>query len=134
MAAPRDSVPRLPHAGPFLLVDRVVEVGERSGVFVKHVTASDPCVSSDGVLPGAFVLEALAQGGGALLGAIEGSTQGYLAGVDDFRLLRPVRVGEVLRIEVEIVRHFAGATLFRGRALVEDELRAEGRFTLALPR
>jgi 3-hydroxyacyl-[acyl-carrier-protein] dehydratase len=134
MPGPRDWVPRLPHAGPFLLVDRVVEVGERSGVFVKHVTASDPCVSSDGVLPGAFVLESLAQGGGALLGALAGSTQGYLAGVDDFRLLRPVRVGEVLRIEVEVVRHFAGATLFRGRALVEDELCAEGRFTLALPR
>ncbi len=134
MAAPRDWVPRLPHAVPFLLVDRVLDVDERSGVFVKHVTAADPCVVADGTLPAAFVLEALAQGGGALLGALAGATQGYLAGVDDFRLLKPVRAGDVLRIEVAIVRHFSGATLFRGRALVDGELRAEGRFTLALPR
>ena len=136
MNGQRDPIPRLPHAAPFLLLDRVVEIGERSGVFLKLVSAADPCVAADGTLPAAFVLEALAQGGGALLTALGGGTPspGYLAGVDDFRVQGPVQVGDTLRVEVTIVRHFQSATLLAGRALVGERLCAEGRFTLALPR
>jgi 3-hydroxyacyl-[acyl-carrier-protein] dehydratase len=133
MTAPPDRVPRLPHAVPFLLIDRVVEVDGERGVFVKLVTATDPCVAADGTLPAAFVLEAMAQGGGALLAVLTDRrpSVGYLAGVDDFRLLATVRVGDVLRVEVSVVRQFASATLLEGRVLVGDELRAEARFTLA---
>ena len=60
-------VPRLPHAAPFLLLDQVLEIGERKGVFLKLVSAADPCVGRDGLLPPAFILEALAQAGGALV-------------------------------------------------------------------
>ena len=136
MAEPRNPFPELPHRAPFLLLDRTLDISERRGVFLKLVTALDPCVAPDGTLPAAFVLEAMAQGGGALLAALRdsGPTPGYLAGVDDFRVVRPVRVGDELQVEVEIVRHFAGATLLRGRALVGGEVRAEGRFTLAVPR
>ena len=45
-----------------------------------------------------------------------------------------MRVGDALRVEVEILRVFATAVLMRGRALVDGAVRAEGRFTLALPR
>jgi len=136
MTTPRDSVPRLPHGAPFLLLDRVLEVGERAGAFLKLVTAADPCVAPDGTLPAVFVLEALAQAGGALLTALgsEAPTPGYLAAVDEFRMHRPVRVGDALRVEVEIARHFAGVTRLHGRALVGTDLAAEGQFTLALPR
>lgn len=136
MAAPSDPIPRLPHAAPFLMLDRVIDVGEKSGVFSKHVTGADPCVAADGTLPAAFLLEALAQGGGALVAAMDEAAPkvGYLASVDDFRVHGPARVGDTVRVEVEIVRHFASATLFRGRALVGDRLVAEGRFTLAQPR
>lgn len=128
------SIPRLPHAAPFLLLDRVVEIGERRGVFVKLVTATDPCLASDGTLPAAFLLEALAQAGGALINANQEGTAGYLAGIDDFQTQRPVRAGDTLTIEVEIVRRAGGATLLRGRALVDGEPCGEGRITLALPR
>ena len=136
MSAATNPVPKLPHGWPFLMLDRVLKTDEKRGIFLKLVTASDPCVGADGTLPAAFVLEALAQGGGALLAAqtTQDPTPGYLAGVDDFRMLRTIRVGESVRIEVEIVRHFAGATLFRARALVDETVCAQGRFTLALPR
>jgi 3-hydroxymyristoyl/3-hydroxydecanoyl-(acyl carrier protein) dehydratase len=136
MSAPDNPFPRLPHGAPFLLLDRVLDVSERSGVFVKHVAAADPCVGSDGVLPAAFVLEALAQAGGALLSALGGGNPepGYLAAVDDFHSHAVVRRGDVLRVEVSVVRHFQSATLMTGRAFVADTLCAEGRFTLALPR
>src|SRR6185295_7395568 len=129
MAAPDDPFPRLPHAAPFLLLDRVLDIGERRGVFLKLVTAADPLVAPDGTLPAAFVLEALAQGGGALLSALgtEGWTAGYLAGVDAFRTTRPVRVGDTMRVEVEILRHVGGATMLRGLASVDGEAVGEGR-------
>ena len=128
--------PKLPHAWPFVLIDRVLELGERRGAFLKLVTAADPCTAADGTLPGAFVLEALAQAGGAFLSAhTSGHPQpGYLAGVDAFAMHTDARVGDELRLEVEVVRHFAAATLFKGRATVGERLVAEGRFTLALPR
>jgi 3-hydroxyacyl-[acyl-carrier-protein] dehydratase len=128
--------PKLPHGRPFLMIDRVVELGERRGVFVKLVTAADPCTAPDGTLPAAYVLEALAQGGGALLGSLSNSTPqaGYLAGVDAFEMHGDARVGDQLRIEVELVRFFSAATLFRGEARVGERLVADGRFTLALPR
>jgi 3-hydroxymyristoyl/3-hydroxydecanoyl-(acyl carrier protein) dehydratase len=137
MSDPRNAPPCLPHAAPFLLLDRVVEIGDRMGVFLKHVSASDPCVAADGTLPTAFLLEALAQGGGALLSALKDDVTpqpGYLAAVDDFHVLAPVRVGDVMRVEIEILRHFQAATQMRGRALVDGTIRAEGRLTLALPR
>ena len=129
-------VPRLPHAAPFLLLDQVLEIGERKGVFLKLVSAADPCVGRDGLLPPAFILEALAQAGGALVSAQDGKLPavGYLAAVDDFRVHGEVRAGDTLRVEVEVVRIFASAVLLRGRALVDGTLRAEGRVTLALPR
>jgi 3-hydroxyacyl-[acyl-carrier-protein] dehydratase len=130
-------VPKLPHAAPFLLLDRTLEIGERSGAFLKLVTASDPCLGADGTLPAAFVLEALAQAGGALLTAIDDDVTpapGYLASVDDFRVHEPVRVGDAMRVEVRVLRHVGGATLLHGRALVAERVCAEGRFTLALPR
>ena len=130
-------VPKLPHGRPFVLIDRVVELGEQRGVFLKHVTAADPCTAPDGTLPAAYVLEALAQAGGALLGSLSGGgtpQAGYLAGVDGFQMHSEARIGDQLRIEVELVRFFAVATLFRGVARVGDRLVADGRFTLALPR
>jgi 3-hydroxymyristoyl/3-hydroxydecanoyl-(acyl carrier protein) dehydratase len=114
----------------------VLEVGERSGAFLKLVSAADPCVGSDGRLPAVLVLEAMAQGGGALLVELKGRmpAPGYLAAVDEFHVRGDVCVGDALRIEVIVLRTFAGAVMFQGRALVGDSVRAEGRFTLALPR
>lgn len=134
MPGPTNPVPQLPHAAPFLLLDRVLEMGERAAVFSKLVSAADPCVGPDGRLPAAFVLEALAQGGGALISANGGGTAGYLAAVDDFHMLGDVRAGDVLRVEVEMVRSFSGAFVVRARALVDGALRAKGRITLKQPR
>jgi 3-hydroxyacyl-[acyl-carrier-protein] dehydratase len=136
MSEPSNPFPKLPHGQPFLLLDRVLELGERQGSFVKFVTAADPCTAPDGTLPSAYVLEALAPAGGALLGGHtdKAPQPGYLAAVDGFAMQSDARVGDELRLEVEIVRHFSAATLFRGVARVGARVVAEARFTLALPR
>ncbi|MBT5518041.1 MAG: 3-hydroxyacyl-ACP dehydratase FabZ, partial [Rhodobiaceae bacterium] len=56
----------LPHRYPFLLVDRVVEMdGEKSGVGIKNVTASEPWFTGhfpdNPVFPGVLIIEAIAQ-------------------------------------------------------------------------
>lgn len=136
MTDPQDPVRRLPHASPFLLLDRTVEIDaeRRRGVFAKLVTASDPCLAPDGTLPAAFVLEALAQGGGVLVTALGTVPGAYLAAVDDFRMTGEVHAGDTLTIEVELLRRFGGAVHIAGRARVEGDVRAEGRLTLAPPR
>jgi hypothetical protein len=43
-------------------------------------------------------------------------------------------MGDAVRIEMEILRHFPAAAQLRGRALVDGRLCADGRITLAVPR
>jgi len=69
---PPGHVPGLPHSAPFLLLDRVLQVDERSGAFEKLVTEADPCVAATAACRRGFVLEALAQGCGALVAALSG--------------------------------------------------------------
>jgi 3-hydroxyacyl-[acyl-carrier-protein] dehydratase len=125
----------LPHRAPFLLLDRTVEVGTDHGVFAKLVCANDPCIAADGTLPGVFVLEAMAQAGGAVLasGGQSQRTAGPLAKVDGFRLHDAVRVGDELRVEARLVRYTRGVSIFEARASVEGRLCAEARFSLAVP-
>jgi 3-hydroxymyristoyl/3-hydroxydecanoyl-(acyl carrier protein) dehydratase len=128
----RSQVPVLPHRAPFRLLDRLVEATAERGVGTKLVSAGDPCVTPSGVLPAAFVLEALAQCGGAYLNALggDGTHAGLLAQVEGFASLESVRVGDELRVEVRLVRRLGTATVLQGRALVGDRLCAEGRFVL----
>jgi 3-hydroxymyristoyl/3-hydroxydecanoyl-(acyl carrier protein) dehydratase len=127
--------PPLPHAAPFLMLDRVVEVTAERGVFVKMVAASDPVVSADGTMPALFVLEAMAQAGGAVLASGPGGPQsaGLLAKVDGFRMHEPVRVGDELRIQARLVRYSRGVSIFDTQASVDGRLCAEARLSLALP-
>jgi 3-hydroxymyristoyl/3-hydroxydecanoyl-(acyl carrier protein) dehydratase len=135
MADELKPLPSLPHASPFLMLDRMVEVSADRGVFIKMVAAGDPVVEPDGTMPAVFVLEAMAQAGGAVLGATGGVARaaGPLAKVDAFRLHQPVRVGDELRIEARLMRYTRGVSIFEARATVDGELRAEARVSLAIP-
>jgi len=127
--------PSLPHAAPFLMLDRTVEVSADRGVFLKMITAGDPLVAADGTMPPVFVLEAMAQAGGAVLGSAVGGPRavGMLAKVDAFRMHHSVRVGDELRVEVRLLRYTRGVSIFDTRASVESHLCAEARLSLALP-
>ena len=116
------------------MLDRTLEVAAERGVFVKMVAAGDPVVGPDGTMPALFVLEAMAQAGGAVLSAGPACARaaGMLAKVDGFRLHDTVRVGDELRIEARLVRYTLGVSIFETRASVDGQLRAEARLSLAL--
>jgi 3-hydroxyacyl-[acyl-carrier-protein] dehydratase len=102
---------RLPHRYPFLLVDRILERGERDGLpFVralKNVTINEPFFQGHfpgrPIMPGVLQIEALAQASIFLLEdqMPEGSLA-FLAGVEGVRFKKPVVPGDQLILESQL--------------------------------
>ncbi|MCP4201378.1 MAG: 3-hydroxyacyl-ACP dehydratase FabZ [bacterium] len=130
----------LPHRYPFLLVDKVLELesGERARA-VKNVTVNEPFFvghfPGQPVMPGVLVIEALAQAAGILL-IHDRSDRAehliYLAGVDDAKFRRPVRPGDQLILDVEIIRARPSFAKVHGVARVDGQVAAEAMLTSAM--
>lgn len=129
----------IPHRYPFLMIDRVIERSEdgKRAVAIKTVSGNEPFFQGHfpdyPIMPGVLIVEALAQAGGAGLLHQSGTDKlAVLAGLDGFRFKRPVVPGDVLRLEVELVRLRGPVGRIHGRALVGDDLVTEGQITFAL--
>ncbi len=131
----------LPHAYPFLLVDRIIEVdpGKRI-VGIKNVTYNEPFFPghfpSQPIMPGVLIIEAMAQTAGILvfksLPKEQYKTPVYFLGVDNVRFRKPVIPGDQLRLELEITKHRQSIWGFKGKALVDGKLVAEGELLAML--
>lgn len=101
----------LPHRYPFLLVDRVLELGESTIVALKNVTANEPFFTGHfpelAVMPGVLQIEAMAQAAGLILALADGfDTQkeiAFLAGVDEVKFKKTVTPGDQLKIEASVL-------------------------------
>jgi 3-hydroxyacyl-[acyl-carrier-protein] dehydratase len=132
----------LPHRYPFLLVDRVVscEPGKKI-IAIKNVAISEPFFQGhfpeNPVMPGVMILEALAQAAAILSFKTFNhvSTENllyYFVGIDRARFKKPVVPGDVLALEVTMLRQVRGIGKFGARALVEDSLVAEAELLCTL--
>ncbi|MFN5890686.1 MAG: bifunctional UDP-3-O-[3-hydroxymyristoyl] N-acetylglucosamine deacetylase/3-hydroxyacyl-ACP dehydratase, partial [Bacteroidota bacterium] len=67
----KDIIKMLPHAHPFLLVDKILNKDDKSIVGVKNITYDQPFFNGhfpgDPIMPGVLQLEAMAQAGGILI-------------------------------------------------------------------
>jgi 3-hydroxyacyl-[acyl-carrier-protein] dehydratase len=125
----------LPHAYPFLLVDRIVEIesGKRV-VGIKNVTYNEPFFPGHfpgrPIMPGVLIVEAMAQTAGVLifnsLPEEDHKKKVFFLGIDNVRFRKPVIPGDQLRMELEITRHRQSIWGFKGKALVDGNLVAEG--------
>ena len=99
----------LPHRYPMLLLDRITELEplKRAAGF-KNVTINEPFFQghfpNNPVMPGIFIIEAMAQLGGTVILEPRAATTSvpYLAGVDKVRFRRPVLPGDRLMMEVSV--------------------------------
>lgn len=126
----------LPHAYPFLLLDRVIEVEPgRHAVATKNLTRGDPLLDADGRLPAVLLAEAIAQCAGVALVGSGSAASALLARIDRFRAgRRPVHAGHQLRVSVRIVRIFGATVKARGVVRLNGRIQAAGEIILQLAR
>jgi UDP-3-O-[3-hydroxymyristoyl] N-acetylglucosamine deacetylase/3-hydroxyacyl-[acyl-carrier-protein] dehydratase len=129
-----DIIKLLPHRYPFLLVDRVLELepGKRV-VGIKNVTINEPFFQGHfpghPIMPGVLIVEAMAQVGGLLLlGTVEDPDTKvvYFMSLDNVKFRRPVKPGDQLRFEIEVLQIRGRVCRIQGIAKVEGEVVCEG--------
>lgn len=122
----------LPHRHPFLFVDRVTSVeANKSIAGYKNVSINEAFFQGHfpdmPILPGVYILEALAQISG-ILGFVTTNKKPsenlvhYFAGSNKVRFKRPVVPGDQLRLESTILSAKHNIWKFDCRALVDDEV------------
>ncbi len=130
----------LPHRYPFLLVDRVDEIGADKLVARKLVTRNEPHFQGHfpghPVMPGVLIIEALAQAGALLAAHAVGFNPDthviYFMSIDKAKFRKPVVPGDVLTLEVTPLRKGAAIWKLRGEAKVGDVLVAEAELMAAI--
>jgi len=127
----------LPHRYPFLLVDRIIEIGENRVVGIKNVTINEPFFQGHfpghPIMPGVLIMEAMAQVGG--VGALNLKTNlgklAYFLTIDNAKFRKPVLPGDVLRMEVDLLKVKMGVMKIHGTAKVDNEVVAEADMMFA---
>ena len=130
----------LPHRHPFLLVDRVVELEDGKRVVgIKNVTFSETFFQGHfpdhPVMPGVLIVEAMGQVGGVLLMSLNDDPQGnvvYFTGLDNVRFRQPVRPGDQLVCELELLRRRGSHFKMKGVARVSGTVVAEADLMASL--
>jgi 3-hydroxyacyl-[acyl-carrier-protein] dehydratase len=123
----------LPHRYPFLLVDRVDELGPERIVARKLVTRNEPHFNGHfpghPVMPGVLIIEAMAQAGALLAASLVSFDPAkqviYFLGIDKARFRKPVTPGDLLSLEVVPLRKGGAIWKLRGEAKVDGVVVAE---------
>jgi len=123
----------LPHRYPFLLVDKILEIEEGKRIVgLKNVTINEPFFQGHfpghPIMPGVLIVEAMAQVGGMLLmGNLEypDTKVVYFMSLDKIKFRKPVKPGDQLILEVEIIQIRGTVCRTKGVAKVDGEIVAE---------
>lgn len=129
----------IPHRQPMLLIDTIEELepGVRA-VGKKCVTMNEPFFAGhfpqEPVMPGVLICEALAQVGAVAILSLE-ENKGKLAffgGINKARFRRKVVPGDVLRLEVEMVKVKGPIGVGKATAWVDGQVCCEAELTFAV--
>lgn len=99
----------LPHRYPFLLVDKVIEMGDDYIVGLKNVTVNEPFFQGhfpdQPIMPGVLQIEAMAQVGGLLVLKDIEDPENYstlFAKIDNVKFRRQVVPGDTLLMKLQL--------------------------------
>ena len=129
----------IPHRYPFLLIDKIEEMvpGEKV-VAIKNVTMNEEFFQGHfpgrPVMPGVLIIEAMAQAGAVAILSMEeykGKTALFGA-IDKAKFRKQVVPGDVLRLEVSIIKLKTNAGIGKGIGYAGDKKAAEGEFTFLI--
>ena len=129
----------IPHRQPFLLLDTIEELepGKRA-LAKKCVSYNEPFFAGhfpgEPVMPGVLIVEALAQAGAvAILSQpeCEGKTA-YFGAINNARFKQKVVPGDVLLLEVEIIRQKGPIGIGSAKATVNGKLAVSAELTFAI--
>jgi UDP-3-O-[3-hydroxymyristoyl] N-acetylglucosamine deacetylase / 3-hydroxyacyl-[acyl-carrier-protein] dehydratase len=133
-----DVMALLPHRYPFLMVDRIVSVGEMHCTGVKNVTMGEHFFQGHfpghPVMPGVLQVEAMAQVGSILLLRTPGNAGkiGYFMSADSVKFRKPVVPGDVLFIEVELMSKKRAVAKAKGRCIVNGDVVSEAEMVFGI--
>ncbi|EOS46232.1 3-hydroxyacyl-ACP dehydratase FabZ [Lachnospiraceae bacterium JLR.KK009] len=129
----------IPHRQPFLLIDTIEELepGKRA-VGKKCVTYNEPFFAGhfpgEPVMPGVLIVEALAQTGAvAILSQpdFKGKTA-YFGAINNARFKQKVVPGDVLMLELEIVKQKGPIGIGTAKATVNGKVAVQAELTFAV--
>ena len=126
----------LPHRYPFLLVDKVIEIGQKHIVGVKNVTGNEPFFQGhfpqEPVMPGVLHIEAMAQTGGLLvLSQVDEPERysTYFMKIDNVKFRQKVVPGDTLIFHVSFMTPMRrGCAMMKGYAFVGEKIVTECEF------
>jgi 3-hydroxyacyl-[acyl-carrier-protein] dehydratase len=129
----------IPHRQPFLLIDRIEELepGVRA-VGTKCVSYNEPFFAghfpAEPVMPGVLIIEALAQVGTvAMLSVPENKGKiGYFGAINSAKFKRKVVPGDVLTLEVEIIKIKGPMGIGSAKAYVDGKVAVVAELTFAI--
>lgn len=127
----------LPHRYPFLFVDKIIEVNDKRVVGIKNVSIGEPFFQGHfpghPIMPGVLIIEAMAQVGG--VGALNMKDNigklAYFLSINNARFRKPVLPGDMLRIEVDLLKTKLSVMQIHGIAKVGDDVVAEADLMFA---
>ena len=126
----------LPHRYPFLLVDKIIEVGDNHIVGVKNMTQNEPFFQGhfpqEPVMPGVLQIEAMAQVGGLLVLNVVDEPERYstyFMKIDNVKFRQKVVPGDTLIFHLQLMSEIRrGVATMKGYAFVGEKMVSEAEF------